>query len=145
MYILNYNFINDAYGVKAEREYQYFADLQDALKAYHLLPNHLDKQIGMESTEQPPSRMALISCKNGLEEIEDINFNSLSGKWLNPETKAAQQSAEEYLASFDKEIAYWIEFSEKYLFVQREPKGMIIHFMIKNTGSWMVESMMILI
>ncbi|MCI6044096.1 DUF3849 domain-containing protein [bacterium] len=122
-FIAQYYVVNDAYGVKAEREYQYFADLQDALKAYHLLPNHLDKQIGMESTEQPPSRMALISCKNGLEEIEDINFNSLSGKWLNPETKAAQQSAEEYLASFDKEIAYWIEFSEKYLFVQTGTEG----------------------
>lgn len=122
-FIAQYYVVNDAYGVKAEREYQYFADLQDALKAYHLLPNHLDKQIGMESTEQPPSRMALISCKNGLEEIEDINFNSLSGKWLNPETKAAQQSAEEYLASYDKEIAYWIESSEKYLFVQTGTEG----------------------
>ena len=122
-FIAQYYVVNDAYGVKAEREYQYFADLQDALKAYHLLPNHLNKQIGMESTEQPPSRMTLISCKNGLEEVEDINFYSLSGKWLNPETKVAQQAAEEFLASYDKEIAYWMKFSEKYLFIQTGTEG----------------------
>lgn len=113
-FIAQYYVVNDAYGVKTERKYQYFTDIQDALKAYHLLPNHLDKQIGMESTEQPPSRMELISCNNGLEEMEDI----YSDKWLNPETEAAQQAAEEYLGSYYKEVAYWIEHSGKYLYVQ---------------------------
>lgn len=113
-FIAQYYVVNDAYGVKTERKYQYFTDIQDALKAYHLLPNHLDKQIGMESTEQPPSRMELISCNNGLEEMEDI----YSDKWLNSETEAAQQAAEEYLGSYYKEVAYWIEHSGKYLYVQ---------------------------
>lgn len=113
-FIAQYYVVNDAYGVKTERKYQYFTDIKDALKAYHLLPNHLDKQIGMESTEQPPSRMELISCNNGLEEMEDI----YSDKWLNPETEAAQQAAEEYLGSYYKEVAYWIEHSGKFLYVQ---------------------------
>lgn len=113
-FIAQFYVVNDAYGVKTERKYQYFTNIQDALKAYHLLPNHLDKQIGMESTEQPPSRMELISCNNGLEEMEDI----YSDKWLNPETEAAQQAVEEYLGSYYKEVAYWIEHSGKYLYVQ---------------------------
>lgn len=33
--------VNDAYGVNPEREYQYFPDLDSALTAYAMLPNHL--------------------------------------------------------------------------------------------------------
>lgn len=122
-FIAQYYVVNDAYGVKAERSYQYFDDIDEAISAYHQLPNHLDKQIGMESTEQPPSRMALISCKNGIEELEDISFNSLSGKWVNPETNKALEKAEFYLEGYDREVAYWIPNEEKYLFVQTVSDG----------------------
>lgn len=122
-FIARYYVVNDAYGVKAEREYQYFENIGDALSAYRELPNHLDKQLGMESTEQPPSRMPLINCRNGIEDMEDIEAASLSGKWINPETIAAQQSAEEYLENHEKEAAYWIKSSEKYLFVQTATDG----------------------
>ena len=67
-FIKQFYVVNDAYGVKAEREYQYFENLDEAIQAYHLLPNHLDKQLGMESREPVTSRMPLISCKNGIEE-----------------------------------------------------------------------------
>ena len=122
-FIAQYYVVNDAYGVKAERSYQYFDDIDEAISAYHQLPNHLDKQIGMESTEQPPSRMALISCKNGIEELEDIAFNSLSGKWVNPETNKALEKADFYLEGYDREVAYWIPNEEKYLFVQTVSDG----------------------
>lgn len=79
-FIKQFYVVNDAYGVKAEREYQYFENLDEAIQAYHLLPNHLDKQLGMESREPVTSRMPLISCKNGIEEVEDIEKASLSGK-----------------------------------------------------------------
>lgn len=62
-FIVRYYVVNNAYGIKAEREYQYFPDLDSALTAYMLLPNHLEKEIGMESTEQPSSRMSLIKCR----------------------------------------------------------------------------------
>lgn len=122
-FIAQYYVVNDAYGVKAERSYQYFDDIDEAISAYHQLPNHLDKQIGMESTEQPPSRMALISCKNGIEELQDIAFNSLSGKWVKPETNKALEKAEFYLEGYDREVAYWIANEEKYLFVQTVSDG----------------------
>lgn len=122
-FIVQHYVVNDAYGVKAERSYQYFDDIDEAISAYHQLPNHLDKQIGMESTEQPPSRMALISGKNGIEELENIAFNSLSGKWVNPETNKALEKAEFYLESYDREVAYWIANEEKYLFVQTVSDG----------------------
>ena len=93
-------------GGKAEREYQYFSDIDAAVTAYHQIPNHMDKQIGMESTEQPPSRMSLIKCKNGIETLTDIEKYSLSGKWVRKETIEASQKAKEYLDSCDSEIAY---------------------------------------
>lgn len=122
-FIARYYVVNDAYGVKAEREYQYFTDINEAIGAYHRLVNHLDKQIGMESTENPPSRMPLISCKNGIEEVKKLEFISLSGKWINSETKAALEKAEQYLQEYDKQIAYWLEKNEKYLFIQEVPGG----------------------
>ena len=79
-FVSQYYVVNDAYGVNAEREYQYFPDLDSALTAYAMLPNHLEKEVGMESTEQPPTRMSLITCRNGLEALEDIERASLSGK-----------------------------------------------------------------
>ena len=63
----------------------------------------------MESAEQPPSRMSLIECRNGIETLTDIEFNSLSGKWVREETMAASQKAKEYLDTYDAEIAYQTE------------------------------------
>lgn len=133
-FIARYYVVNDAYGVKAEREYQYFTDINEAIGAYHRLVNHLDKQIGMESTENPPSRMPLISCKNGIEEVKNLEFISLSGKWINSETKAALEKAEQYLQEYDKQIAYWLEKNEKYLFIQEVPGGFDYTFYDKEYG-----------
>lgn len=122
-FISQYYVVNDAYGVNAEREYQYFPDLDSALTAYAMLPNHLEKEIGMESTEQPPTRMSLIKCRNGLEALEDIEGASLSGKWVNPESREALQTAEMYLYNHDMEIAYRLESAGRYFAIQTVSDG----------------------
>ncbi len=105
-FIAQYYVIQNTDGDKAEREYQYFEDMDAAVAAYHQIPNHMDKQLGMESSEQPTSRMSLIECRNGIETLTDIEFNSLSGKWVREETMEASQKAREYLDNYDTEIAY---------------------------------------
>ena len=105
-FIAQYYVMQNAEGGKAEREYQYFPDIDAAVTAYHQIPNHLDKRLGMESTEQPPSRMSLIECRNGIETLTDIEKYSLSGKWVREETMKASQKAKEYLDNCDSEIAY---------------------------------------
>lgn len=122
-FIAQYYVVNDAYGIKAEREYQYFPDLDSALTAYMGLPNHLEKEIGMESTEQPPSRMSLIKCRNGLEVLEDIEAASLSGKWINTESREAMRMAELYLDNHDTEIAYQLEAAGRYFSIQTVSEG----------------------
>ncbi|WP_244324544.1 DUF3849 domain-containing protein [Sporofaciens musculi] len=105
-FIAQYYVIQNDNGGKAEREYQYFADIDAAVAAYHQIPNHMDKRLGMESSEQPPSRMSLIECKNGLETLTDIEKYSLSGKWVCEETMEASKKAKAYLDNYDTEIAY---------------------------------------
>ncbi len=105
-FIAQYYVIQNADGSKAERAYQYFSDMDTAVTAYHEIPNHVDKRLGMESSEQPPSRMSLIECRNGIETLTDIEKYSLSGKWVREETMSASQKAKEYLDNCDNEIAY---------------------------------------
>lgn len=105
-FIAQYYVMQNAEGGKAEREYQYFQDIDTAVTAYHQIPNHMDKRLGMESTEQPPSRMSLIECRNGIETLTDIEKYSLSGKWVREETMEASQKAKEYLDGCNSEIAY---------------------------------------
>ena len=105
-FIAQYYVTQNAEGGKAEREYQYFQDIDTAVTAYHQIPNHMDKRLGMESTEQPPSRMSLIECRNGIETLTDIEKYSLSGKWVREETMEASQKAKEYLDGCNSEIAY---------------------------------------
>lgn len=105
-FIAQYYVMQNAEGGKAEREYQYFQDIDAAITAYYQIPNHLDKRLGMESTEQPPSRMSLIECRNGIETLTDIEKYFLSGKWVRGETMKASQKAKEYLDNCDSEIAY---------------------------------------
>ena len=105
-FIAQYYVIQNADGSKAERAYQYFSDMDTAVTAYHEIPTHVDKRLGMESSEQPPSRMSLIECRNGIETITDIEKYSLSGKWVREETMSASQKAKEYLDNCDVEIAY---------------------------------------
>ena len=93
-FIAQYYVIQNAGGSKAERAYQYFEDMDTAVTAYHQIPNHMDKSLGMESSEQPPSRMPLIECRNGIETLTDIEFKSLSGKWVREETMEAILSDE---------------------------------------------------
>jgi len=81
-FIAQYYVIQNAEGGKAERAYQYFSDMDTAVTAYHEIPNHVDKRLGMESSEQPPSRMSLIECRNVTETLTDIEKYSLSGKWV---------------------------------------------------------------
>ena len=80
--------------------------MDTAVTAYHEIPNHVDKRLGMESSEQPPSRMSLIECRNGIETLTDIEKYSLSGTWVREETMSASQKAKEYLDNCDAEIAY---------------------------------------
>lgn len=120
-FIAQYYVIPDTNGEDSEREYQYFPDLGAAVDAYHQIPNHKDKQIGMESTGQPPSRMPLIECKNGIETLNDIKSASLSGKWVCEETMEALQEAGDYLDNRDTELAYRID--RGYFFIQTVSDG----------------------
>lgn len=122
-FIKQFYVVNDAYGVKAEREYQYFENLDEAIQVYHRLPNHLDKQLGMESREPVTSRMPLISCKNGIEEAEDIEKASLNGKWMNPEVTDAVNRAVYYLDNRDMEAAFSLTGLEQYFFIQTTDGG----------------------
>lgn len=122
-FIKQFYVVNDAYGVKAEREYQYFENLDEAIQAYHRLPNHLDKQLGMESREPVTSRMPLISCKNGIEEVEDIEKASLNGKWMNPEVTDAVNRAVYYLDNRDMEAAFSLTGLEQYFLIQTTDGG----------------------
>lgn len=122
-FIAQYYVVNDAYGVKAEREYQYFDNIGDAISAYHELPNHLDKQLGMESTEQPPSRMPLTNCRNGIEDMEDIVFDSLSGKWLNDGVTEAYNQTQFYLDNKDTDIVYELPLKKGYFYIQTNAEG----------------------
>lgn len=122
-FIKQFYVVNDAYGVKAEREYQYFENLDEAIQAYHRLPNYLDKQLGMESREPVTSRMPLISCKNGIEEAEDIEKASLNGKWMNPEVTDAVNRAVYYLDNRDMEAAFSLTGLEQYFFIQTTDGG----------------------
>lgn len=106
-FIAQYYVIQDnADGRKEEKECQYFSDLNAAVIAYHQIPSHLDKQIGMESTEQPLARMPLIECRNGIEKLTDIESCSFNGKWMCRETMEASEKAGKYLEGCYKEIAY---------------------------------------
>lgn len=122
-FISRYYVVNDAYGIKAERVYQYFENLDEALTAYHQLPNHFDKQIGMESTEQPPSQMSLITCRNGMETLTDIETVSLSEKWVREDVMDAKNKAEFYLDNRDTEIAFQIKGEKGYFFIQTSADG----------------------
>ena len=101
-----------------------------------MLPNHLEKEIGMESTEQPPTRMSLIKCRNGLEALEDIEGASLSGKWVNPESREALRTAEMYLDNHDTEIATVWNQQESILPSRRYRMVMITRSMTINSVSW---------
>jgi antirestriction protein ArdC len=120
-FIAQYYVIPNDRGEGFEREYQYFPDFDAAIDAYHQIPNHKDKHIGMESTERPPSRMPLIECRNGAERLNDIEFASLSGKWVREETMEASQKARDYLDNRDTELAYEIE--RGYFFIQTTSNG----------------------
>ena len=122
-FIKQFYVVNDAYGVKADREYQYFENLDEAIQAYHRLPNHLDKQLGMESREPVTSRMPLISCKNGIEEVEDIEKASLSGKWMNPEVTDTVNRVVDYLDNRDMETAFSLTGLEQYFYIQTTDGG----------------------
>ncbi|MCD8148748.1 MAG: DUF3849 domain-containing protein [Clostridiales bacterium] len=114
---------SDVNGERTENSYRTFPNVDLALGAYAELPNHLDKEIGMESTETPPSRMALIRCKNGVDTLCDIEEESLSGKWVTQETLHAQIMAQYVLDNHDVEIAYYIEPSDHYLAIQTVSEG----------------------
>lgn len=122
-FIARYYVVNDAYGVKVEREYQYFEEIEDAISAYHALPNHLDKQLGMENSEQPPSQMPLISCQNGLEKMADIKSASLSGKWIRSEVADAYNKAKNYLDDRPAEIAYELGRGKGFFLIQTTAEG----------------------
>lgn len=120
-FIAQYYVIPDAHGEGMENKFQYFPDFDAAVDAYHKLPNHKDKEIGMESTEQPPSRMPLIECRNGVETLNNIEFSSLSGKWVREETMLASQKAKDYLDNRETGLAYQTE--KGYFSIQTVAEG----------------------
>ncbi len=120
-FIAQYYVIPDAHGEGMENKFQYFPDFDAAVDAYHKLPNHKDKEIGMESAEQPPSRMPLIECRNGVETLNDIEFSSLSGKWVREETTLASQKAKDYLENRETGLAYQTE--KGYFSIQTVSEG----------------------
>lgn len=67
--------------------------------------------------------MTLIKCKNGIDELEDIAGSSISGKWVNEETKDALRKAKIYLENRDTEIAYEISGTHEYFYIQTTPGG----------------------
>ncbi|MCD8231132.1 MAG: DUF3849 domain-containing protein [Clostridiales bacterium] len=121
--IVFYYVDSDMNGVRDENSHQEFPDVESALGAYVALPNHLEKEIGMESTEEVPSRMTLIRCKNGVDTLYDMEEESLSGKWVTPETIAAQNRAQFYLDNHDVAIAYYLESADKYFVIQTAEEG----------------------
>ena len=121
-FIARYYVVNDAYGTKAEQEYQYFTDIYEAIHAYGELSNHLDKQLGMENMEQPPSRIPLINCKNGIDEMEDIDA-LLGDKALNKEVNNAYNRAQFYLDNRDTDIVYELPDGKGYCYIQTNAEG----------------------
>ena len=124
--------VNDAYGIQEEPKYQYFEVLEEALEAYRRIPNHLEKQLVMESREAATSRMPLLTCVNGTDNIEDIERNSLSGKWFNQEVQAVLEQAEKYLEEWDTEAAYQIPSTKQYFFIQTTEEGYDYTFYDQN-------------
>ena len=122
-FIKRFYVVNDAYGDKAEQEYQYFENLDEAIQTYHLLPNHLDKRLGMESREPLTSRMTLLKCENGIENVEDIETVSLNGKWVNPEVADTVNQAAFYLDNRGLEVAYSLVGMNQYFFIQSTDGG----------------------
>ncbi len=122
-FIKQFYVVNDAYGITTEPEYQFFHTLDEAISAYHQLPNHLEKHLGMESAEPVPSRMTLLKCRNGIDQLEDIEKSSLSGKWINQEVAQAQRKAELYLDNRDTEVAYCLGDVQRYFFIQTGTEG----------------------
>lgn len=122
-FIKQFYVVNDAYGITTEPEYQFFHTLDEAISAYHQLPNHLEKHLGMESAEPVPSRMTLLKCRNGIDQLEDIEKSSLSGKWINQEVTEAQRKAELYLDNRDTEVAYCLGDVQRYFFIQTGTEG----------------------
>ena len=53
-FIAQYYVIQNTDGDKGERAYQHFADMDAAVTAYHQIPNHMDKRLGMESANSRP-------------------------------------------------------------------------------------------
>lgn len=104
-----------------KREYQYFPDFDSAVTAYAKIPNHLDKEIGIESTEKPPSRLRLLICKNGMDTVEDMGSASTGSKWMHPELQEAVRRIKLYLDYHDQEIAYQVK--ENYIIIQTVDDG----------------------
>lgn len=121
-FISRYYVVNDAYGTKAEQEYQYFTDIYEAIHAYGELSNHLDKQLGMEDMEQSPSRIPLINCKNGIDEMEDIDA-LLGDKSMNKEVNNAYNRAQFYLDNRDTDIVYELPDGKGYCYIQTNAEG----------------------
>ena len=142
-FLAQYYVIQNVNNETSIEEDLYFEDINAAFHAYQQIPNHMNKQIGIELTQQPPFRIPLIECKNGIETLSDIEFNHIGeisnivmgkeqselrttpeiliGKRVHEETKEALQKAKEYLEHSDMEIAYQTE--KGYFFIYTVSNG----------------------
>ncbi len=76
-----------------------------------------------ENEERAVTRMSLIKCRNGLQTLEDIEAASLSGKWVNSESREVLRTVGIYLDNHDTEIAYRLESAGRYFAIQTVSDG----------------------
>ena len=61
----------------------------------------------------------------GVEELEDIEVASLSGKWIKSDVAAVARKAQFYLDNKDSEIAYKLLNQKGYFLIQTNSRGVL--------------------
>lgn len=118
----SYYVVNDVSGQKETGSYRYFDDLALAFIAYAALPNHLDKQIGMVDPEREEDKIFLVNCRNGWDEVIDLDKEGIPGrKWICEETTEALWISSLYVYNHETEIAY--KAGKGYFTIQTDPDG----------------------
>lgn len=120
-FISHYYVTKDASEMSEGSSIQEFHDLEQAFMAYAVLPNHLNKQIGMVSIQESLPKMVLLDCQNGWDEVSDVVFDAPDRKWMRKETQDTIEKARAFVKEHDVEAAYQV--GEKYLAIQTVQEG----------------------
>ena len=96
-----------------------YPDLDTALAAYFAIPNHMQKEIGIRSTEERADTMSFIECRNGI----DTYFNSWNRfmEWSNDEVKQVAELMEQAVNEHGTAVAY--EITNGYMTIQTSDEG----------------------